>query len=425
MNYIRVRVAVMLAVSMLCVVCISTLVMSYLVADLVDKNFRSEFTHRISRLASSLTFDGSSAVFHLSKEPIEGAPIERETIELQDSFKKAGVPYEVAVVDSPSGTRVASVDFGAGHITWPFPDNTLPAHVWYGVAGYIGLITAGVLVVAFFAAYQATKQLRFLEAMAQAVLADGTLSRVPEEGAAEIKATARALNRMGDSFKRLIDSKMRLVAAASHDFRTPMTRMRIRAEFLGEDERADWLHDLDELDRIADSAIQLVREETVSKGNELVRVDELVRKVCGDVISIKLRVEVKTVSSAIVQASPLALTRALRNLVINAATHGGGAMVEARLEEGVVQIIIDDTGPGIPEESLSSAFEPFFRVDPARRQLIPGAGLGLAIAKEIIERQGGTLTISNRPPTGLRQIVTLKLPSKEAALELAVQPQSA
>jgi signal transduction histidine kinase len=100
-------------------------------------------------------------------------------------------------------------------------------------------------------------------------------------------------------------------------------------------------------------------------------------------------------------------------------------MVEARLEEGVVQIIIDDTGPGIPEESLSSAFEPFFRVDPARRQLIPGAGLGLAIAKEIIERQGGTLTISNRPPTGLRQIVTLKLPSKEAALELAVQPQSA
>ena len=124
----------------------------------------------------------------------------------------------------------------------------------------------GVVFIALFVAFHATKQLRLLESMAQKVVADGALPRIPEEGTAEIKATARALNRMGDSIKRLIDSKMRLVAAAGHDLRTPMTRMRLRAEFLDDEARADWLRDLDEMDRIADSAIQLVREETTSQG---------------------------------------------------------------------------------------------------------------------------------------------------------------
>jgi signal transduction histidine kinase len=113
-----------------------------------------------------------------------------------------------------------------------------------------------------------------------------------------------------------------------------------------------------------------------------------------------IKMEAVTISSA-----PLALTRAFRNLVINAATHGGGAFVTVGMENSAALITIDDEGPGIPDQSMSRVFEPFFRVDPARRKAGPGAGagLGLAIAKEIVERHGGKLTLQNRSPKGLRQ----------------------
>jgi signal transduction histidine kinase len=112
-----------------------------------------------------------------------------------------------------------------------------------------------------------------------------------------------------------------------------------------------------------------------------------------------MKMEAVTISSA-----PLALTRAVRNLVINAATHGGGAFITVGLENNLTaSITIDDEGPGIPDQSMSRVFEPFFRVDPARRKFGTGAGLGLAIAKEIVERHGGKLTLQNRSPRGLRQ----------------------
>jgi signal transduction histidine kinase len=113
-----------------------------------------------------------------------------------------------------------------------------------------------------------------------------------------------------------------------------------------------------------------------------------------------------------VRASRLTLNRALRNLIINAATHGVRAKVEVSAVEGKARIVIDDEGPGIPNDLLDQVFEPFFRADPARRQDIRGAGLGLTIAREIVQRAGGTTGISNRAEGGLRQVVTL--PQAEA-----------
>ena len=110
-----------------------------------------------------------------------------------------------------------------------------------------------------------------------------------------------------------------------------------------------------------------------------------------------------------IAVGPLALKRALRNLIINAATHGRGAKVGLGREGDYAVITIRDEGPGIPEEMIDRVFEPFFRVDAARRKTMLGAGLGLAIAKEIIERFGGSITIVNsKKPKGLLQ--TVKLP---------------
>ena len=122
----------------------------------------------------------------------------------------------------------------------------------------------------------------------------------------------------------------------------------------------------------------------------------------------QLPVVLGPLDSASVTAGPLALRRALRNLITNAATHGGGATVTLESRPDDTRIVIEDDGPGIPEALLSQVFEPFFRASPARTQTVKGAGLGLAIAREIIERFGGTIEIRNRPEGGLEQVVRLK-----------------
>ena len=408
MSSIRARVAVMLVSSVLSVVVLSTLVMSRMVVGLAEQNFSDGIADRVSKMLPATTFEGDTVVFHLSHEPASGEVLERQTAQMKESFRNAGISLEVVVKQTPGERRTASVNLGPGWLTWPVPNHRPPPRAWFGLAGWMGLITIGVIGVALIVAHQATKQLKFLQTMAKAVGSDGILPRVPEEGSAEIRATARALNMMGESLKKAVESRMRLVAAAGHDLRTPMTRMRLRAEFLPEDERSQWLHDLEELDRIADSAIQLVREETVDKGTEPMRLDALVRQICHELALMNLPVALLDFEAVTVKMSPLAFTRALRNLIINAATHGGGAQVSVITHGEAALVIIEDDGPGIPEKDLSSIFEPFFRVDPARRQHIPGAGLGLAIAKEIVERQGGTLAIENRKPNGLRQTLSFE-----------------
>jgi signal transduction histidine kinase len=421
MNSIRARVAVMLVSSVLCVVMLSTLVMSRVVIELFEQNFREGIADRVSMMSRVVTYQGDTLVFHLSHHPGSGEVLERPTALLKESFRRAGMSPEVVVKQTSEGRRTASVNLGAGWLTWPVPDHSPPPRVWFGLAGWMGLITIGVIGVALIVAHQATKPLKFLQTMAKAVGSDGVLPKVPEQGSAEIRATARALNMMGESLKKAVESRMRLVAAAGHDLRTPMTRMRLRAEFLAEDERAQWLHDLNELDRIADSAIQLVREETVGKGTEPMRLDCLLRQVCRELALTNLPVELLVFEEVSVKISPLAFTRALRNLIINAATHGGGAQVSVIAKGAAAQVIVEDNGPGIPEKDLSGIFEPFFRVDPARRQQFPGAGLGLAIAKEIVERQGGTLIVENRTPNGLRQTLSFErqmaMPPVDAAMD--------
>jgi signal transduction histidine kinase len=193
--------------------------------------------------------------------------------------------------------------------------------------------------------------------------------------------------------------------------------MRLRAEFVAdEEEREKWLNDIDELERIADSAILLVREETGAEAPERLRLDDLVGSICEELKQQDFDVTLSGTSPVTVLAGRLKLSRGLRNLIINAATHGVRARVGVGGDGTTARVTIEDDGPGIPEEVLGQVFEPFFRADPARRQNIPGAGLGLTIAYEIVTRAGGSIQIVNRPGGGLLQTVCLpEAPEPEAA----------
>lgn len=330
---------------------------------------------------------------------------------VQTVLAQDGVTLPVTVYDNPrTETPVAVVNLGDVMVAVDFPtDLRPPMDFWVIMGAWMGLIVLCVTVVSLVMAYRVTRPFAVLEQAVGTVGPDGVLPHVPEVGSQETIETAKMLNRLSDRLRGAMESRMRLVAAAGHDFRTPMTRMRLRAEFLDDEERAAWLRDINELERIADSAIGLVREEVSNAYAEDVQLDDMVRGEVEDLIKQGYALRLGRLDPATLALPPLAMRRALRNLLINAATHGKAAEVDLFAEAGRVTVRISDEGPGIPDDLLERVFEPFFRAAPGRLQTIPGAGLGLALAAEIIERSGGTLTIRNRLHQGLEQAISLAL----------------
>lgn len=342
----------------------------------------------------------------IARAPADGHPVEPITGSINAALAQRGRALHVIVTEPPGlGWPVISAPLSDGRwllvpmaLPLPGPDNA------WALVGWILLVALGVTLVMVFAVRRLTEPLALLQRTADAITPSSEVEPVPEKGPAEVRAAARAINQLATRLRQVMESRMRLVAAAGHDLRTPMTRMRLRAEFLPREDRTAFIDDLDELDRIADSAIRLVREEVESDSGEFLRLDAMVADTTAELREIGYGVNLTQTCSATIAARPEALRRALRNLFINAATHGRQATVRMAAAGGKVQVLVEDVGPGIPEELLPRVFEPFFRVDPARGASTPGAGLGLAIAEQIVTRNGGTLRLENMP-VGLRQML--------------------
>ncbi|MFG6082470.1 ATP-binding protein [Paracoccus litorisediminis] len=348
----------------------------------------------------------------LQSGPADGVADTRMTDFLRHALERTGDPVAVVVthVQGQAAPLVSVPLAEGGWLILPIPDLRPPPGQWKVLAVWLSLIGLGSAAISIHAARRLTRPLQLIEDAVDKIGPDGVMQPIPETGPGEVRAAARALNRLSRQLGQAMESRMRLVAAAGHDLRTPMTRMRLRAEFIEDDEeRAKWLSDLEELDLIADSAIRLVREEVGAVETEPLRLDRLLTEIARELQALGQPVTLAALPPTEVIAGPLALTRALRNLISNAATHGMGAEVSLTRQGNNAVIRILDNGPGLPEDMLSRVFEPFFRVDPARRKSVPGAGLGLAIAREIIERHQGSITIRNREPRGLEQVCTLPL----------------
>jgi signal transduction histidine kinase len=406
MQSLRARVAITLVLSIVCVVAMATVATVEIMCRLQERDFSARVARQIL-LIEPLFRDSKalSGAYLDSKLPV-GTRLDDLTTRVQTELHKSGTDIGV-IVTRAAGARdpVASIQLKSGWLAIPISEEGPPEGAWVAIGSWILLIGIGVVIVALGFSYRVTRHLSTLERVAATIDADGVLPQLPENGPPELKATARALNTMTARLKSAAESRMRLVAAAGHDLRTPMTRMRLRAEFLEDDEREKWLADLEELDQIADSAMQLVREEVEGEKKQSIRLDEFTARICRDLASMKSPVTLIKSEPVTVWSAPLALTRALRNLILNAATHGGGAFISVVPKGDAALITIEDEGPGIPDQIMPRVFEPFFRVDPGRRKSVPGAGLGLAIAKEIVERHGGQLVLRNRSPRGLRQEV--------------------
>lgn len=409
MTSLRRRLIILLVVSILGVVGLATFVAVKVLGGPSPELTMGPLAHQIQymvQLVPGHVPGSGDAPVTISDRPAPGFEDRKHTQVLNDMLRQNGLDVS-AVVSRNAGQpgMVASVALPDHRfMIVNVPDLGPPRDVWYVFAGWMALIVLGATPVSIYFTGVLVRPLEMLEAAVSKIGSDGVLATLPEKGPVEVRATAHALNELSARLRTAMESRMRLVAAAGHDLRTPMTRMRLRAEFLEED-REKWLSDLDELDRIADSAIRLVREEVNQDAVEPVALDTLVRDIEVEMVSLGHAVTIDHLDHVSVKAGALGLRRALRNLIVNAATHGKNCTVSLSGQGNRAVLTIADRGPGIPPDLLNKAFEPFFRVDPARMQFIPGAGLGLAIAKEIIERYGGSIRLENRQGGGLVQTI--------------------
>jgi signal transduction histidine kinase len=231
-----------------------------------------------------------------------------------------------------------------------------------------------------------------------------------ERGTVEVRETARVFNEMASALGEQFKSRGLLVAAISHDLRTPLTRIRMRLESMEDNPAAQrCIGDLREMNELIDSVLQVFRDSTAAEPPQRTEVFALVQSLADDLVEQGHAVALEG-GPTVALAQPAALRRVLANLLGNAVRYGERATVTVGLDGDGVRIVIDDDGPGIPEAQLEAVFQPFYRVESSRNRDTGGTGLGLYIARDLALRQGGRLTLSNRPQGGLRAEVVLPRP---------------
>lgn len=241
----------------------------------------------------------------------------------------------------------------------------------------------------------------------------GAAAPLPERGPEEIRSVARALNRMRERITALIDDRTRMLAAISHDLRTPITRLRLRSEFI-EDEahRGQMLRDLDQMRSMLEAVLSFLRNDRKLESMTLVDIATTLQLVVDQFTDIGCKVGYDGPPHAMVMARPDDLHRAITNLVDNAARYGAEATIRLKLLPQAVTIEVEDDGPGISDARKDIMLEPFVRGDDARNMdEAEGFGLGLSIARAIVLAHGGELTLNDRQPHGL--IVRIELPAHE------------
>lgn len=225
---------------------------------------------------------------------------------------------------------------------------------------------------------------------------------ISETGPREIRDTLTAFNRMQDRLERFVSDRTRMLAAISHDLRTPLTTLKLRCEFLPDGEDKQKIQQsLIIMEQMLKATLQFAQEDGLAEPIRNLDLPSLLESLCDDLQDNGHDVSLISQEAVIYRARPTALRRALQNLLDNGVKYGGKVAAELSVSASQIQISIRDFGPGIPEEQLEEVFKPFTRLDPARNVEDGSIGLGLAIARTLIHQHGGQLLLSNHPQGGL------------------------
>ncbi|MFA9217682.1 MAG: ATP-binding protein [Sphingomonadaceae bacterium] len=270
-----------------------------------------------------------------------------------------------------------------------------------------GVSLAVLLLLSILMVRSITRPLAALSDAAEAFGKDEHAPALPETGSREFVNTARAFGAMRERIARYISDRERLFISISHDLRTPITRLKLRAELLDNDAlRNEFEEDLDELDVMVKGALQCVKDSDIHENPAEVRLDPLIGRLVRSAGLAGHRVAYRD-SALQVRAKPLALKRAIGNLLDNALYYGERAEISVSAVDGWIEIAVRDHGPGVPEDAIASLLEPYVRLAHGRERNDGGMGLGLGIARGIVDSHGGTLRLANHPDGGLHAVIRL------------------
>ena len=283
------------------------------------------------------------------------------------------------------------------------------APAWGSAFMSVFLLSAlGIAAVAVFMGRRIAKPMRGLASAAGRLGRGEAVEDLPEAGPVETRETVRAFNLMRARLDRYVRDRTAMLAAVSHDLRTPITSLRLNAEFIGDAEiQAKILAALDEMQCMTEDALAFIREDTRREETRTVDLHALVDSVAADLADLGHEIVVADTDRVLVACQPAALRRAMRNLLENAAVYGGRATARIEPDAAEIRVVIEDDGSGIPEADLERVFEPFVRLEASRNRDTGGSGLGLAIARSIIRGHGGDIALENRVNGGLRATIAL------------------
>lgn len=273
---------------------------------------------------------------------------------------------------------------------------------------YLLALVTFVLLFAVFSGRVITRPLRRIATAAAEADLTGGPEIFEERGSIEIVTLARALNRMRRRIVTMVESRTRMLRGISHDLRTPLTRIRLRADRVADpDLRAALLADVHRLEALLDESLAYLRDDHAREAVERTDIASILQTICSDFADIGHDIGFHGPNRLVARCRPLALGRAVANLCENATRFAARTDVTLTGGDGVFVIEVADNGPGIPEDQRARVLDPFFKLDTARQDGGTGFGLGLAIVAEIVQAHRGQLELLDNAPQGLRVRMTI------------------
>ena len=274
--------------------------------------------------------------------------------------------------------------------------------------GYLGILVVSIIILSLLAVRLVTRPLGVLARAADGLGRDIQSPPLEESGPSEVSRAARAFNTMQRRLRRYIEDRGQILAAISHDLKTPITRLRLRTEMLAEPELKETFNrDLNEMEQMVSATLDFMRG-TESRGKPVpIDIMALLEALVDDTRELGGYVTMETADLSPFTGRPLALKRCIGNLLENAIRYGKQARIRIQDTPSQMQIIISDKGPGVPDEELEGLFRPFYRREASRSRETGGTGLGLGIARNIARAHGGEVLLRPGSSVGLEAVVTL------------------